>query len=128
MGDPVVYVAGPYRAATPGLVAINVSRAERAAMDLLSRGYNVICPHTMMAGWDADDMLDDDAFLRNGLALLARCDAVYVVARAARTSDGAWFVSEGTRAEIGLAQRRGIPCFEAVELLNCWRKREFAGG
>jgi len=127
MGDPVVYVAGPYRAATPETVKLNVARAEKVAQDLLWRGYNVICPHTMMHGWENSDLGDED-FLRNGLALLARCDAVYVVARAARTSDGAWFVSEGTRAEIGLAQRRGIPCFETVELLDCWRKREFAGG
>jgi len=114
---PLVYVAGPYRAATSEGVRFNVDRAVSVAKHLLVLGYSALCPHTMMDGWQRDDELTDTHFLANGLELLRRCDAVFVFA-VGIWREGYWVVSEGTVAEAEEAARRGIPIVHSVEELN----------
>ena len=41
----VIYISGPYRASTNGLVAMNIVLAKRAAIDLWEMGYAVLTPH-----------------------------------------------------------------------------------
>lgn len=75
---PLIYIAGPYRANTPGEVLANIDRAADLAVKLLRLGYNVICPHTMTVPFEHYG-LGDDVYLRNGLAQLERCDAVCLI-------------------------------------------------
>ena len=100
----ILYVAGKYRADNWEEVAMNVKAAEDVAAALLAIGYEVICPHSMTHGWERYEFLKDDDFLRNGLALLRKCDAVYVV--------GDYSTSEGTKAEIIEAVKIDIPVFD----------------
>lgn len=114
--EVLVYVAGPYRAATKGDVTLNVLRASGVAKQILALGFSVICPHTMMDGWQFDEVLEDADFLRNGLEQLRHCDLMYVFAEGVEMPGG-WFASEGTVAEIAEASKRGIPAFSSIEAL-----------
>ena len=105
----LVYVAGPYRADTSELVAWNVKAASDMAAFLLKQGIEVVCPHSMTGGWERYSFLTDADFLRNGLELLRRCDAVLLL-------DG-WEQSEGTLAEIECAEANKIPVFKTVDAL-----------
>jgi len=110
----LIYVAGPYRNASAAVVRENVARAERASAELIRMDHEVICPHSMTHGWERFD-IPNGAFLRNGLAQLARCDAVVLV--------GAWWLSEGSKEEVALANELGIPVFEGVEGLSVGKAR-----
>jgi nucleoside 2-deoxyribosyltransferase len=57
--------------------------------------------------------LPDDVFLRNGVELLMRCDALVIV-----DTGPHYFHSEGTVAEVELAQALGVPCYYGVEGLT----------
>jgi hypothetical protein len=95
----VVYVAGPYRAATPSGIVANIRRAEAIAVELWKRGYAVICPHLNTALMDG--LAPDYVWLKGDLKIMERCDAVVVVP--------GWEKSSGTRAEITHANELNIP-------------------
>jgi hypothetical protein len=103
----LVYVAGAYRARTPGEVLANVGLAADVAVALLRDGHDVICPHTMTAPFEVYG-LADEVYVRNGLAQLLRCDAVVLV-------EGPGLAcSLGTRAECEAALEAGIPVFTTL--------------
>jgi hypothetical protein len=106
----LVYIAGPFRAATPWLVEENVRRAERLALDVWKEGAVAMCPHTMNRNFDK--ALPDAAFLNGALALLARCDALITVP--------GWESSRGTQAEVRFAQERCMPVFNSLAELGIW--------
>lgn len=101
---PVAYVAGPYRNSTEGK-----ERAKRLAKVLWRQGYAVICPHTNSLDFEID-IPNDKLFLDGYLELLTRCDVMYVI-------EG-WRDSEGTLAEIELAEKLGIPVEYVRETRN----------
>ncbi len=94
----LVYICGPYRAATIEKRQENIDRARAAMLKLIAAEHSVICTHTMTA--HCDNLLPDEAFLKHGLALLEKCDAVYVL-KGSRNSVGAMM-------ELGLAKSLGL--------------------
>lgn len=109
----LVFVASPFRAATPWLVAENVRQAERAALEVWRAGAVAVCPQSMSALFDKEG--PDQRYLDGWLALLARCDAVLVVAQSA-----------GVEREMIRADECGLPIFRTVAELSAWLQREEA--
>lgn len=101
MRKPLVYIAGPFRAPTPWGVECNVREAERAGYALLeASGYGVapVIPHAMFRY--SDKLVPDECMLEVTLAILRKCDAVYLLP--------GWERSSGTRGELAEAQRLGL--------------------
>ncbi|HQE20292.1 MAG TPA: hypothetical protein PK607_17460, partial [Aggregatilineales bacterium] len=69
----LVYVAGPYRAATVDGIRENIEAARRVARRLWQAGYPTICPHMNTAFMDG--AAPDEVWLQGGLVILERCDA-----------------------------------------------------
>lgn len=99
----VIYIAGPYNSKTEWGLELNIRHAEDAALRLWLAGWAVICPHKNTAhfGGQLHNSLDDRNMWLNGdLELVRRCDAMYVLT--------GWEDSNGTKAEIALAERLGM--------------------
>lgn len=109
---PVVYVAGPFRAATPYKVRLNIRRAEAVALELFKLGAVAVCVHTMCANFERE--LPDDTWLALDLELLARSDALYLVP--------GWEESVGTAGEIDFATAHGQPVFQDFNQIANWIK------
>jgi hypothetical protein len=105
-GRMIVYVAGPYRARTVAGIARNIARAREVAERVWKAGHVALCPHLNSAFMDGLLPDGDGAFLRGGIELLKRCDAVILVPR--------WRDSIGTQEEIRAAGDAGIPVFRSV--------------
>lgn len=102
MSLPVIYVCGPYRAATPWKILENIRAAQQVALDLWKLGAVGLCPHANTALFDGE--APDKVWLEGDLELLRRCDAVVVF--------HGWRLSQGALAEVQHAQAAGIPVFE----------------
>lgn len=108
--QPIIYVAGPYRAATREAIAANIEAARRVALHICNLGWMPLCPHMNTAHMDAElEHLNDDFWLVGTMALMERCDAVVLV-------EG-WERSSGTLAEIARAEQMSIPIFRNKDLL-----------
>ena len=97
----VVYVAGPFRGATPWRVELNVRRAEEEALNVWKLGAVALCPHTNSRNFEGE--CPDSTWINGTLELLRRCDAIFVL-------DG-WKESKGTQGEIAEAEYMGLPIF-----------------
>ena len=106
----LIYLAGPYRAATVWQMVANIRRAEALALLVWQAGAACICPHKNTALFDGAD--DDSLWLQGDLEMLRRCDAVIC------TDD--WKNSTGARAEVALAKELDIPVFETIQTLRHW--------
>ena len=98
----IIYIAGPFRGATPWDVERNVRIAEEASLEVARAGHVPLCPHTMYRHFDKS--LPDAFWLDATLALLTRCDAILMV--------GAWRDSKGAVAELRAARARGLREYE----------------
>ena len=108
-----VYVAGPYTAPTPSLVALNVERASGYATRFLQAGLAVFCPHTNYM--DASGV-SYQAILAADMAWLETCDAVYLMP--------GWEASPGANREKLHAEGLEIPIFtDAEDLIDTFRHR-----
>lgn len=101
---PIIYVAGPYRAATAWGVEQNVRRAEEWALRVAFAGAMPLCPHTNTRFFHG--VGPDEFWLAGTMELLRRSDAILLIPE--------WSRSSGACAERAEAERRGIPIFEAV--------------
>lgn len=99
----LVYIAGPYRAATPWQVEQNIRNAESVAYQVAGMGVAILCPHTMTRYWDRS--YTDQYWLEATLEMMRRCDAVVLVP--------GWESSTGTLGEVAEAEALGIPVFRA---------------
>jgi hypothetical protein len=113
----VVYVAGPYRAATEYQVLLNIRKAEELALRVWRSGAACICPHKNTAFFGG--AADDSVWLRGDLEIIRRCDAVVCV-------EG-WQKSRGAIGEVELARELGIPVFERFEEFELWLSQERSG-
>ncbi len=112
-GLKVVYIAGPFRAATPWLIEQNVRRAEEVSLAVWRLGAAALCPH--MNTRHFQDCAPDATWIEGTLELLRRCDAVLV--------QGDWKASTGTRGEVAEAERLGLPVFHDAAALREWLVR-----
>ena len=110
----MIFVAGPYRAASEWEVHQNIRRAEALALELWKLGIAVLCPHknTEYFGGAASD----EVWLEGALEMVKRSDAVVC------TPD--WQQSEGARGEVALAHREGIPVFYNLPGLEQWLRSQ----
>ena len=94
-----IYISGAYRGKTENEVFENIIHARAAARRLWMDGWCVVCPHLNSAFMETGE---DDAklFLRGGIELLRRCDAIYLLNN--------WERSEGARREYEEAKRLGL--------------------
>jgi len=106
----LVYVIGPYRAPTIHGIVENIRLAEALALQVWQSGAACICPHKNTALFDGT--ADDSVWLQGDLEILRRCDAVIC------TPD--WQRSAGSRDEVALARKLGIPVFMTIEELQNW--------
>jgi hypothetical protein len=107
---PVVYIAGPYRAANTWEIEQNIRNAETLALDVLQLGAAAVCPHTNNRFFFG--AISEDIALKTDLAVMLRCDAVMTVPF--------WMNSQGTIAEIEEARNVEIPVFHELVILMTW--------
>ena len=101
----VIYVAGPYRAATPYQIELNIAKAKAVALEVWKRGHYALCPHTNTANFDGE--LADEVFIEGTLELLRRCDAMVLL-------EG-WEKSTGTIGEVCEASKRKMRIYTDIE-------------
>jgi len=87
----VVWIAGPYRAATAQEIEANIGRAAQRAQQAADEGHFPITPHLLTRGLHAPEAL----WLSGCLAVAQRADEVWLV-------DG-WADSHGTLEEVRAA-------------------------
>lgn len=121
----VVYIAGKYRGPNAWAVEQNIRAAEEVAARVWAMGLVALCPHAN-ARHMLEGVCSEEHALAGTLELMRRCDAVLLVPN--------WRDSEGARAEVAEARRRGLPVFglggdvdnplavsHAVQELDRWR-------
>lgn len=114
----VVYIAGPFRAPSHWGIVGNVRKAEELAHKVWSMGAAAVCPHLNTANFQGS--LPDSVWLEGDLEIMRRCDAVLLVP--------GWLGSEGTKAEVALARKLGMPVFDsALDLFNWLQDYDGAG-
>ena len=91
----VMFICGPYRAASDAEILENIHRAEAWARKFWADGIAVICPHKNSAMMGGD--IPEDIFLSGYIEILRRCDILFVMP--------GWEKSEGARTEIKEARR-----------------------
>lgn len=105
---PVVYIAGPYRAATLAGIELNIQAARAIGLQAIRRGWSPIIPHCNCALLDqVDPSIGDEFWLASTMELMRRADAVLLVP--------GWKNSSGTQAEVREADRLTIPVFDSIE-------------
>jgi len=112
--QPVIYIAGPYSAPTEIGILDNIRKACEARDRLIENGWAVVCPHANTANMDNTN---PGIYYRMDLALLARCNAIYMLK--------GWEHSVGATMErefAGWLQRQGKPM--AILLERSWRSVE----
>jgi len=108
--QPLIYVAGPYRAATRDAIARNIDAARSIGISAAAIGWFPVIPHANTAHMELDlPGLGDDFWLAGTLEMMERCDAVVLVP--------GWENSAGTRGEIIRAEELGIPIFRSLDAL-----------
>lgn len=97
-----VYIAGPYRAATPFEVQANIRRACQVRDDVLREGHLPITPHLLTG--HCDGAIPDEQLLDGLVGLMLTCHEVRVVPY--------WEDSAGTCREIAEALAAGLAVHE----------------
>lgn len=100
---PLIYIAGPFAAATNFDLQQNVAAAEGAGLRVARCGGLPVIPHTMNRNFFGQLT---EAFWRAGMIeLLRRCDGLYLLST--------WEQSEGATAERAFAQQWGLSVYYA---------------
>jgi hypothetical protein len=117
---PVIYIAGPYRAATPWGILRNIRAAQEVALQVWKLGAVALCPHANTALFDGE--APDDLWLDGDLELLRRSDAIVMV--------HGWHRSTGACAErIYAIETLKLPRFEPDDWgLDYARLKEWIDG
>lgn len=97
--QPIVYIAGPFRAPTPFAVAENVRAAERMGLAVARAGGMPLIPHANTGLFDGQ--LTAQFWITGTAELLRRSDAAIFL----RT----WETSEGSKLEKRLCDADDIP-------------------
>lgn len=105
----LVYVSGPYSAATEQERGANVDRACAAGLALTHKGHWPVVPHLshFFDLWHAREhgtLVDPEFYMQWDFELLRRCDGLLFLEP-----------SPGANRELALAQERGMPIWTRVE-------------
>lgn len=106
----IVFLCGPYRGKNAWEIEQNIRRAEEVSLEVWRSGAACICPHTNTRFFQG--AAPDDVWLEGYLKILGMCDAVLTVP--------GWGESNGSRAEVRLAEELDLPVFHNVEMLRKW--------
>jgi hypothetical protein len=106
----VVYIAGPFRAATPWLIEQNIRRAEAVGLEVAKLGCCPVIPHSQYRFFQ--NSMPDEFWLQATLEQVSRCDALMLVED--------WNNSVGTRGEVKRAYELKIPAFHDILGLHNW--------
>lgn len=99
---PLIYIAGPFRGPTPLAVRRNVEAARDAGLLVAEEtGAYPVIPHTMTS--EFDKQLTDQFWLDGTLALLVRCDGIFLLDN--------WAQSKGATIERQWAIDHNMPIF-----------------
>jgi len=113
---PLVYIAGPYRAPTRFETEANIHAAESYGIEVAKMGAYPVIPHANTRGY-FEDTQPDHFWLRATLRLMAKCDAVLLMAN--------WLVSAGARLERAQASNMKMPILASLADLKLFM-RSFA--
>lgn len=103
---PLIYIAGPFRAANGLDLHRNICEAEALGYRVAELGAVPVIPHTMYRHFDRT--LDDQFWLNGTLELLRPCHAAVFSAR--------WTSSAGSRGEHRFCEQEGIEFFGVAHL------------
>ncbi len=101
---PIIYISGPYSAATAMQRQKNVHRAAERYIDTLKSGeWWAICPHTMTNEMEIHvPEMPHEEWIASDICLLAKCDAIWADYLKNKRS-------VGTRLELAWAILAGMP-------------------
>ncbi len=116
MKKKLVYIAGKLKAPTPSEYLKNVHFMINTAEKVRALGFNVITPCNDMLNGIVCGLLDPENYIENDLAILERCDAVFLCR--------GWESSYGVGLEIDRANEKNIPVFEKTNELQWWATDE----
>ena len=115
----LIYVAGPYRGATPDRVRMHIESAKMTGLLMAEKGWYPVIPHANTDQFERLEPTIPDAFYLDGtLEMMRRCDAVVLCPGHERSS--------GTQGEIVEAKRLGMHIFYAAhevpdaEVFDTW--------
>ena len=94
----ILYIAGPYRAATINKTYHNIHEARRRMEWAWVNGYIPICPHMNSAF--IDGIVEDEVIFSGYCRLVAGCDVIMMI-------DG-WEESNGSIEELIVAERNQL--------------------
>jgi hypothetical protein len=105
----LIFVSGPYSAATDAEIGANIGRACAAGKAVIDRGHWPLIPHCNVVYdlWHIDEheqAPEYEFYLRWDAELLRRCDALLYVAS-----------SPGADRELALARELSLPVYLSVD-------------
>lgn len=103
-----IYIAGPYRAATPSDVDRNILAARDVQAELLRMGHAPLCPHSLTAQFERDyPDIEDAAYLETDLAWVDVSEAMFMLP--------GWEFSRGSCCELDRAEELGLPVYYSLD-------------
>lgn len=108
--ERLLYTAGPITPNVMGDTPEFVSVAQLIATALRKLGWAVVCPHMNSLTIDGGTL---DDYLKEDFRIIRGCDAVVLLPN--------WQHSNGSKAEIDFASKRGIPVFSYRAFLPDWK-------
>ncbi len=109
---PLVYVAGPYSAATRAKVEVNIARATGYGLEIARMGGMPVVPHSNTSDDRYAQTQPYEFWMLGTAKLLRACDAVFMMPT--------WRASSGAQAEEKLARSLKLPIFFELEVLRLW--------
>lgn len=106
----LIYIAGKYTAPSRCAIQANIQAAREAADQVARMGAFPVTPHLL--GQGLEDAGDEQFWYDGTLALMLRCDAIYLVR--------GWDESKGAREFLARAKEKGLPFFVSETGLACY--------
>lgn len=108
----LIYVARPLTSPNGWVREQNIRRAEEAAVELISRGYAVICVHSLDR-FQAE-RFNYEVWMSMDIEILSRCDACFMVP--------SWENSKGAVRENNWCHENDYPVFYDMRELDRWAR------
>jgi hypothetical protein len=102
----LIYIAGQYSGKDFAEIDRHIDIAKHASINLLKRGWAVICPHLNTCHFELyEDEIGytHDDWLKMDFEILERCDAIFMLKN--------WKDSKGAKMELDYARELGITIY-----------------